>query len=222
VYRIFVVSKNTKMDATCFDSVVPLHIDLINSFRALYEGNNLVVNTMLSIEARVPHVHLSPCGTMLVTTSNKASTAPDMLTIYRCDPERGWMRRVRHERVDSHSTISGTALKSPDSRWRELFGNCPYASSQKAHLLEWAYSHLEQTRTIESAFSPCAKYLATLTRSHIFVIDLHASLCHETLRVRSIRVSDGTRPLAIAWPDGLFVETTHGVWHIGTFDAASL
>lgn len=217
VYRIVVVGKNPKLNVVGFDSVAPLQLDVINVFRAPYEGINLVVNSVVCTESRVPHFHLSPCGTLLVTTSKRNSTAPELISIYRRDPERGWQRLARHERADSYSTISGTPLKPSDGLWRHQLGDWPRAINQKAALIDRDPAPRRQS---ESAFSPCGKYLAMLTRQYIFVIDLHSSLCHGQLHVRGIRVSDQTRPVALAWPDGLFVETRHGVWHIGTYDEA--
>lgn len=223
VYRIIVASKNAERKSTHFDcGALPPKVDVINVFRAPYDGVDLIIDNVQ--ESKVPHFHLSPCGTLLVTTSKKSGTAPDLFTIYRRDPERGWQRRARHGLADSYSTISGTSLKPPDCLWQYEFGDWPRAINQKATLIEWGYplnGDPRPRRDAESAFSPCGKYLAMLTRRYIFVIDLHASLCHETLHVRFIRVNDKTRPLAIAWPDGVFVETGHGVWHIGTYDAVA-
>ena len=223
VYRIVVVNKHTPTKTpTRFESIENQRVDVIQSYTAPYEGLDLLSNTTVSIENRVPHIHLSPCGTILVTTSTRGSTAPDMLSIYRRDPKLGWQRRARHERGNSYSTISGTPLKPSDRLWRHQLGDWPRQSNQKAHLIEWAYRCQVggESRVSASAFSPCGKYLAMLTRQYIFIIDLHGSLCHEKLHVRGIRVSDQTRPVALAWPDGLFLETRHGVWHIGTYDNA--
>ncbi len=224
VYRIVVANKNPQMTSTRFNcGALPHKVHVINVFRAPYEGFDLAVATVASMEARVPHVHLSPCGTLLVTTCKRNSTAPEVLTIYRCDPQSGWRRLARHERADSYSTISGTPLKPAVGLWKYEIGHGPPACSQKFAHFGWAHPHyLSSTlrRPCAGVFSPCGKYLALLTRCYIFIFDLHSSLCHGTLHVRGIRVSDQTRPVALAWPDGLFVETNHGVLHIGTYDDA--
>jgi len=227
VYRIIVVSKHPPAKtSTLFESIDNQRVDVIQSYTAPYEGLDLLSYTTMRTENRVPHIHLSPCGTILVTTSTRGSTAPDLLSIYLRDPKLGWQRRARHERGNSYSTISGTPLKPSDRLWRHQLGDWPRQSNQRAHLIEWAYRSQQPGTNYEfpqvgaSAFSPCGKYLAMLTKTYIFIIDLHGSLCHEKLHVRGIRVSDQTRPVALAWPDGLFLETRHGVWHIGTYDNA--
>ena len=221
IYRIIVVSMYPSAQiSTRFDEAPPQYVDVIQSYKAPYEGMDLLANTTANIESRVPYIHLSPCGTVLVTTSTRGSTAPDLLSIYVRDPKLGWRRHARHERGNSYSTISGTPLKPTDRLWRHQLGDWPRQSNQKAQVIEWAYKcqHLDGPLPVSSsAFSPCGKYLAMLTRYYVFIIDLHSSLCHEKLHVRGIRVSDQTRPVALAWPDGLFLETRHGVWHIGTY-----
>ena len=221
VARTVVVSKKAKMRAVRFDSILPLNVD--------------VVAEVLEEEDVEYDLHMSPCGTVLVLITDydfmsepmPGGYLPDVpwrgrISISKFDPELGWGVKFACDQVPDWIGDDGpSSREEPDYFFalQDLGADC-YAGtcfgSRNGHQNdqgqpEWVGLHVV-------TFSPCGRYLAMLTKNRIIVLDLYCALRHGTFHAYKIEVNEHTRPRAIAWPDGMFVETTHGVLHIGTFD----
>tara|TARA_Y100000389_G_scaffold53988_1_gene49799 strand:+ start:120 stop:2123 length:2004 start_codon:yes stop_codon:yes gene_type:complete len=228
VYRVLMVSKRDRVKMSMFDSILPLEVEEMDKYEIKQRDvpdelhASGVLSTTLSIEDAVdrqaPEPHLSPCGTVLVTLPQhcgSATPADQPVKIFTFHPKRGWVLQSCHRDVDEWH---GKPLDPfPD-------GLRAFAAKQEdMDLHEWIVDHdigwRGQWR--RSAFSPCGKYLMLLYIFHILVVDVHESLCNDRLRVRTVLVSGQTRPRAISWVDGLFLQTSHGVQHVGSYPTDS-
>jgi len=162
-----------------------------------------------------PDVHLSRCGTILVVLYGP--TVPPDMDIYWRHPSRGWRIHKRYSKADlitqavtsryvfdEHSKVCTTVHDRLNLNW------------SRAHTVTASRTVTKTNQSGTSAFSPCGKYLALLSRESVAVIDVYEAICLSRLNIHLIPFRNSTAPYAIAWPDGLFVETTDGVWHIGT------
>lgn len=164
-----------------------------------------------------PDVHLSHCGTVLVVLYPTDGDFGAILDVCRRDPVLGWRRHRRHAKVDT--LTNGVVRCAPPIGNHWMNGRLRHWA--RAHLITSCQVTEKHQQSGTSAFSPCGKYLALLVNSLVYVIDVHESLWLDQLNLHAIPIKPNTEPYAIAWPDGLFVETSHGVWHIGTYDVAA-
>ena len=158
-----------------------------------------------------PIVNLSRCGTILVVM-NGPSVPPDM-EIYWRHPSLGWRIHRRYSKITLVTHGIRTFTGGPD---RRIVHNQAMLNWSRAHTVTSSRLVTKNNQSGTSAFSPCGKYLALLSDDCVAVIDVYEAICLSRLNIHFIPFRNSTAPYAIAWPDGLFVETSDGVWHIGT------
>ena len=219
-HRTLVVGKRARVNMCMFDSVLPLEVEEIQKIQKRWTPSVLDVEN--TVEEEMPEPHISRCGNVLVTVPEFETAATKRAVhIYTFHPERGWVLQARHSCVDVwHNKplpdfAKGLTAFSAEQEHPGLqeFMSLTHSVEERG----WGWPG----RWKRSSFSPCGKYLMLLYRFHVLVVDVHESLCHGRLRVRFVLVNGQTRPHAISWIDGLFVQTGHGVQHVGTYPTDS-
>lgn len=221
-YRVLVVGKRSRVRMSMFDSILPLEVDEIQRYEKPRRHDYDILQTEDCVDAQAPEAHISRCGNVLVTVPEYDNAdAKHAVHIYTCHPERGWVLQARHSHVD---VWRGKPLPAFSK------GLSAFAAEQEHPAIHQFIAHAHNVeerawgwtgRWKRSSFSPCGKHLMLLYRFHVLVLDVHESLCNNRLRVRFVLVNGQTRPHAISWVDGLFVQTGHGVQHVGTYPSDS-
>ena len=161
-----------------------------------------------------PDAHLSRCGTVLVVLYLKRNEDCLTLELFRRDPELTWILYKRHTHID---LITQGVSRLPPKNGSMVLHHRESLHWGRAHIITSCHVNTKNNQTGTSAFSPCGKFLALLSRGSINVIDVHESICLNRLNVHCIFLRVATEPYAIAWPDGLFIETSSGIWQIGNY-----
>lgn len=173
-------------------------------------GNDTTVSSKDDLD-----VHLSRCGTVLVVLYGP--TVPPELEIFRRHPSLGWRIHKRYSKIDLITQgVTRRTYAAADSPVCTTVHDRLNLNWSRAHTVTASRIVTKTNQSGTSAFSPCGKYLALLSRACVAVIDVYEAICLYRVNIHSIPFRDSTVPYAIAWPDGLFVETSDGVWHIGT------
>jgi hypothetical protein len=219
-YRALMVGKRDRVQMSMFDSILPLEVEEMQKFE-MKVGNAHFERLGIedAVDRQAPEPHLSPCGTVLVTLPQhcgSAAPAPQPVSIFTFHPKRGWVLQSCHRHVDKWH---GKPLASFSAGLRAFAAEQEHADLHEFVDVDHDIGWRGQWR--RSSFSPCGKYLMLLYRFHILVVDVHESLCNDRLRVRFVLVNGQTRPQAISWVDGLFLQTSHGVQHIGSYPTDS-
>jgi len=221
-HRTLVVGKRSRVNMCMFDSVLPLEVEEMQRIQECWTPTSTMQEIENAVEEQAPEPHISRCGNVLVTVPEFETAATKRAVhIYTFHPERGWVLQARHSWVDVwHNKplpdfAKGLAAFSAEQEHPGLqeFMSLTHSVEERG----WGWPG----RWKRSSFSPCGKYLMLLYRFHVLVIDVHESLCNGRLRVRFVLVNGQTRPHAISWVDGLFVQTGHGVQHVGTYPSDS-
>lgn len=224
-YRTLIVGKRDRVRLCLFDSILPLEMDEMHKYEMkhrevpnelLWEGLPTILGIEDAVDRQSPEPHLSPCGTVLVTLPHEAGRTalpPQPVSIFTFHPKRGWVLQSCHRHVDKWQ---GKPLANFSSGLHAFRAVQEHADLH-LHLHESVDVDHGTSSWRRSSFSPCGKYLMLLYKFHILVVDVHESLCNDRLRVRVVLVTDQTRPQAISWADGLFLQTSHGVQHIGSY-----
>lgn len=173
-------------------------------------GNDIIISRKDDLD-----VHLSRCGTVLVVLYGL--TVPPALEIFRRHSSHRWMIHKRYTRVDLITQgVTSRTYAAADSQVRISVHDRFNLNWSRAHTVTASRIIAKTNQSGTSAFSPCGKYLALLSSDGVAVIDVYEAICLYRVNIHRIPFRDNTAPYAIAWPDGLFVETSDGVWHIGT------
>ena len=216
MHRILVV--NCNKSNTCPTNIDNLAVHPIEDFSLTAECSlnsgilHSYKNTPDRVMRRIPNIHLSPCGTVLITIPKcKQVFVKSRIKLYRLHKVHGWIIHSSHDSVNQWNGYRGPGADISGDL--SMFGDLFNTGIDRSKYLNGCGIFVRQPI---SSYSSCGKYLAVLYNSYTLVIDVYEALCNERLVVTWIRAWSQSAPVSISWVDGLFFGTHHGVLHIGS------